>query len=162
MVITAWIVFIISVGLIITHILLYKKNEAYHNRIKAIFKRKWTVVMGVLLFPILLYIIATSFLIMVQGDCFVGYYTVQKSQISYQDALYDRVTEEKEIDMLNDLDWTYINTEDFITLQPVRFPYFEYWMPHIFFDRLYIPVETKDYIVVTSLDGSSMYYELAQ
>lgn len=126
------------------------------------FRKACKIFIVLLFLPFIVYAIGTVIIMNVKGYCFVGYYTVQKSQISYKDALYDRVTEEKEIDMLNDLDWTYINTEDFITLQPVRFPYFEYWMPHIFFDRLYIPVETKDYIVVTSLDGSSMYYELAQ
>ncbi len=145
------------VCLLFLFILIFPKSEKKRDTKKA---RK---IIAILLFLLLLiYVIGTIILINVKEECFAGYYTSKKSLVYYAGAVYSRVTEEKEIDLLNELDWTYINTEQFITLHPVGFPYFEYWVPHIFFDRLYIPVETTDYIVVTSLDGSSVYYELVQ
>lgn len=159
MVITAWIVFIISVGLMIMHILLYKKNEAYHNRIKAIFKRKWTVVMGVLLFPILLYIIATSFLIMVQGDCFVGYY-VTADTIYYDGAYYKEVTDEakkEEILSYGHGHWTY--TQTFISSDRVGFPYFEYWIPDMFFYHVVAPGDKEDIYIILRPIEEQLYFE---
>lgn len=173
MVITAWIVFIISVGLMIMHILLYKKNEAYHNRIKAIFKRKWTVVMGVLLFPILLYIIATSFLIMVQGDCFVGYYCDihwvhykpynNISLIYYSGQEYNFISiydEErlKEASEYGDGEW--VDTDTYIVGErPISFPYLTYWCPKFMRNEVIVPGELEPiYIQVHSSAAGTIYY----
>ncbi len=175
MVIAAWIVFIISVGLIITHILLYKKNEAYQNRIKTIFKRKWTIVIKILMTVVLVYTIATSFLIMVQGDCFVGYYNKTDwvglfpfnyfTVVYYKGHGYMFITNGEE-DLLKEAyeygagEWEYTDTY-IIGENSVGFPYFEYWCPKIFRGEVIVPGDLEPiYIRVISQGHTTDYIRI--
>lgn len=150
-------IFIILICVLFLTVTIFPKCE---NGKKVDRKKIRIILVFLFIAPVLIYIMGTIILINVRGDCFVGHYVVMKEQVKYNNKIYSRVMEESEIEALNEMNWTYINTEQYITLQPVDFPYFEYWVPYIFYERLYLPVETTDYIIITSLDGSSVYYEL--
>lgn len=172
MVISAWIVFIIIVGFIITNIIIYKKNEAYRNKIKIMIKKKWIIVTLVFLTPILIYTIATSFLIMVQGDCFSGYYcdvhwiglrpygNIQVIYYNGQGYSFISVYDENLINKAYEYgagEWKYTDTY-IVGESPVGFPYLEYWCPKLFRGEVIVPGELEPvYIRVTS-GGSTTDY----
>ena len=175
MVISAWIVFISLVGLIIANIILYKKNKTYHNKIKKLLKRKLVIVLMILLMPILIYTVGTSFLIMVQGDCFQGYYCGNFSlvinnhkvkditEIYYNGNEYIFISLYNE-DLLNKAyeygagEWEY--TETYIVGDsPISFPYFAYWCPKFFRDEVIIPGDLEPiYLRVEDIGGGTTHY----
>ena len=173
MIITAWIVFISLVGLIIANIILYKKNKTYRNKIKKLLKRKLIIVLMIFLMPILIYTIGTSFLIMVQGDCFEGYYCGYNTVgfrhynnfavIYYNDNKYNFISVYDE-ELLNKAyeygtgEWEY--TETYIVGDsPISFPYFAYWCPKFFRNEVIVPGDLEPiYLRVEETGGGTTHY----
>ncbi len=164
MVISAWIVFIIIVGFIVTNIIIYKKNEAYRNKIKIMIKKKWTIVTLVLLTPVLIYTIATSFLIMVQGNCFVGHYSgnewYNNVTVYYGGNKYFFIYDaelEKEAYEYGAGQWKYTDTY-IMGDSSVGFPYLEYWCPKFFRDELILPGDLEPIYLRVNTAGGTIYY----
>ena len=166
MVIAAWIVFIILVGFVITNFIFYKKNEGYRNKIKTMLKKKWAIVVTVFLTPVLIYAIGTSFLIMVQGDCFAGYYcdidwsglrlNNNISVIYYNGQGYSFISVYDEA-LINKAyeygagEWKYTDTY-IIGDSPVGFPYLEYWCPKFFRNEVIVPGDLDPIYLRTTSD----------
>ncbi len=163
MIITAWIVFISLVGLIIANIILYKKNKTYHNKIKKLLKRKLVIVLMIFLVPILIYTIGTSFLIMVQGDCFVGYYSGSEwynvVTIYYDGNKYSFIYDdelEKEAYAYGAGEWKYTGTY-IVGDSPVSFPYLEYWCPKFMRNEVILPGDSEPIYLRVTGSGTIHY-----
>ena len=174
MVIVAWIVFIILVGFVITNFILCKKNEGYRNKINRMLEKKWTIVVTAFLTHILIYTIVTSFLIMVQGDCFVGYYcgnfTIvidhhkikDTSEVYYNGEKYMLITyyEKELLDRAYKYgagEWEYTDTY-IMWDRPVNFPYFEYWCPKFYRGEIIVPGDKEPVYIRVKTKWSSNDY----
>ena len=167
MVITAWIVFIILMGLLITNSVIYKKNEIYRNKIKATIKKKWTIVITIVMIPILIYTVGTSFLIMVQGDCFVGYYggwNYENGIIYYNDSQYYWIFDpelKKEAYEYGAGEWAYTDTYIKGDSQ-IHFPYVEYWRPKLMRNELILPGELEPVYIRVQVFGTGTIHYIRQ
>ena len=164
MVIAAWIIFIILVGFVITNFILCKKNEGYRNKINRMLEKKWTIVVTAFLTHILIYTIVTSFLIMVQGDCFVGYYGGKEwydyVTIYYNGSKYIFIYDtelEKTAYKYGAGEWKYTDTY-IVGDSQVCFPYLEYWYPKIFCGEVIIPGDKEPIYIRVTKAGSTTDY----
>lgn len=146
------IVLIIVVSYIFAFCFTKKQNDFYN--IKFFLKIGLIIVS-----PFLVYAFITLVLMLFRCNSFVGYY-VASDTIYYDGVDYKEVTDEAKIEEINDYGdgyWTY--TETFISSDEITFPYFEYWIPDLFYEQVVVPGD-KDamYIILKSLDEQS-YFE---
>lgn len=125
-------------------------------------KKKSLIIFIVIASPVLLYAIITVILFSVRSDNFVGYYVDGESVVYYQNSYYSQIVDEEKADIAYKYGegyWTY--EEEYISSKPINFPYFEYWLPDIFFAHLLYP-GSKDakYILISTMgSGNNIYYE---
>ena len=146
------IVLIIVVSYIFAFCLRKKQNDFYN-------KKGLVKIILIIVSPFLIYAVITLILILVRGNSFVGYY-VESNTIYYDGTYYKEVTDEAKIEEINDYGdgyWTY--TETFILSDEITFPYFEYWIPNLFFEQVVIPGDKDDvYIILKPMEGQ-IYFE---
>ncbi len=122
---------------------------------KKLFLRIFLIIIS----PILLYVFITCILMLIRCNDFVGYY-VASDTIYYDGDYYKEVTDEakkEEIFAYGDGYWTY--TETFISSDKIKFPFFEYWIPDLFFGHVVVPGEQDDiYIIVRPME-EQLYFE---
>ena len=109
--------------------------------------------------PFLIYAVITLILILVRGSSFAGHY-VESNTIYYDGVDYKEVKYEAKIEEIKDYGDGYLTyTETFISSDEMTFPYFEYWIPDLFYEQVVVPGD-KDamYIILKSLDEQS-YFE---
>ena len=146
------ILLFVAVSYIFAFLLTNKQNDFYN--IKGFLK------IGIIIAsPFLIYALITLVLMLFRSNSLVGYY-VASDTIYYDGVYYKEVTDEAKIEEINDYGdgyWTY--TETFISSDEITFPYFEYWIPDLFYEQVVVPGD-KDamYIILKSLD-EQLYFE---
>lgn len=146
------ILLFVAVSYIFAFLLTKKQNDFYN--IKGFLK------IGIIIAsPFLIYALITLVLMLFRSNSLVGYY-IASDTIYYDGVYYKEVTDEAKIEEINDYGdgyWTY--TETFISSDEITFPYFEYWIPDLFYEQVVVPGD-KDamYIILKSLD-EQLYFE---
>ena len=163
MVVAAWIVFISLVGLLLIQIILLKVNKKYREKNTAIMEKWWGILIGITMMIILFYSVGTCTLIILFGDCYVGYYGADGTETLYYDgSLYYQVAEPNFTIMSDFYEYGnghWICTNTYISQQPVDFPYFEYWDPPTLHPELEVPGELEPlYLRVWESDSRCCYY----
>ncbi len=134
--IVLWIAIIILLLIIIASYIIffspYKTQIKFWDDIKT---KRGRIIL-IILSPFIFYVFITLVLILVRDNSFVGYY-VTSDTIYYNGAYYTEVTDEakkEEIYAYGDGYWTYM--ENYILSEKPSFPFFEYWIPDLFFEQV--------------------------
>lgn len=146
------IILIIIVSYICAFCFAKKQNDIYN--IKGFLK-----IILIIMSPFLLYTFITLVLMLFRSSSFVGYY-VAPDMIFYNGAYYKEVTDEaktEEIYAYGDGYWTY--TETYVLSEKPKFPFFEYWIPDLFFYHVVVPGDKDNiYIILDPIEEQS-YFE---
>ncbi len=158
------IILIITVLLIVlSYIFAFSSHQKQNKFFDAIQTKKGCFkIIVIILSPVILYSAITLVLMLVRGDCFVGYYVGGRDIVYYQDNLYYKITDEDKKDEAYEYGkglWTCENT--FVSGEAVKFPYIEYWIPDFIFGHLFCPgAKDAKYIGISEMDErGNIYYE---
>lgn len=111
--------------------------------------------------PILLYVLITLLLAMVQGDNFTAHevYIDNAKYICYKESYYVEITDEKELNKINEeINGEWINEKEIVLKNPVKFPYIDYWVPDIMCNHLYHTQEDEYIIITYAFSGVNEVY----
>ncbi len=111
--------------------------------------------------PVLLYVLITLLLAVLRGDNFVAYevYIDNAKYICYKESYYVEITDEKELNKINEeVNGKWINEKEIVLNNPIKFPYIDYWTPDIMCNHLYHTQE-EEYIIITyAFSGANEVY----
>ena len=130
MIITAWIILSCIIVFILIQTILLIANAKYREKVSTIFEKWRSVLIASIMIVILLYTLGTCTLIILFGDCYVGYYGSEGIETLYYDGSWYYQIADSNFTIISDFyeygNGHWICTNTYISQAPVDFPYFEY------------------------------------
>lgn len=119
----------------------------------------WIVLIAILAAPIVNYAIGTLILFLIRGDCFVAHYSAYQTTLVYEDQTYQRLYDDADIEMAREYGKDAWSSEcGYVTMNPVYFPYLEYWLVGPNSDEIYIPKDSSPEYIKAATLGGSIYF----
>ena len=163
MIITAWIILSCIIVFILIQTILLIANAKYREKVSTIFEKWRSVLIASIMIVILSYTLGTCALIILFGDCYVGYYGSEGTETLYYDGSWYYQIADSNFTIISDFyeygNGHWICTNTYISQAPVDFPYFEYWDPPTMHPELEVPGELEPlYLRVWETDSRCCYY----